>query len=156
MKKKGFIVIGIIYFLFAFSTTVSAASGGIKWNPYEKGIDMAKKQNKKVFLYFHADWCTYCKQMERSTFRDLGVINYLNENFISIMVDTEIHKKIAANYGVRGLPTSWFLKASSEKLSTMPGYVDPEKLLVILKYIKTESYDKMSFPDFEKKIASRQ
>lgn len=130
----------------------SALSGGIEWNSYDKGINMAKEQNKKIFLYFHAAWCGYCRQMEKSTFQDRALIDYMNANFVAIKVDSDLEKKTADSYSVRGLPTSWFLKANSDKLSNMPGYVDATRLLNILKYVKTESYDKMSYNDFEKSL----
>ncbi|SMC66217.1 hypothetical protein SAMN02746065_106190 [Desulfocicer vacuolatum DSM 3385] len=121
----------------------------ITWTTYEKGMAMAEKQNKKIFLYFHADWCTYCKKMELTTFKDKGIIDYLNKNYIAITVDSDREKKIASRFGVRGLPTTWFLKSDSGKLSSMPGYIDANRLLTILKFINTESYEKMSYQDFK-------
>ncbi|MBF0467919.1 MAG: thioredoxin fold domain-containing protein [Desulfamplus sp.] len=130
----------------------SGVSGGIDWKSYDKGIIIAKEQNKKVFLYFHAQWCGYCRQMEASTFQDKPVIDYINANFIAIKVDSDIEKKVAESYSVRGLPTTWFLKSDSDKLSNMPGYIDSKRLLSILKYVNTESYEKMSYSDFVKNM----
>ncbi|MBF0203548.1 MAG: thioredoxin fold domain-containing protein [Desulfamplus sp.] len=134
------------------ASAVPAVSGGIEWKDYDKGVGIAKDHNKKVFLYFHADWCGYCRKMDASTFKDKALIDYMNANFIAIRVNSDVEKKIAESYGVRGLPTCWFLKSNSDKLSSMPGYIDAEKLLVILKYVHTESYEKMSFNDFEKSL----
>ena len=124
----------------------------ITWTNYEKGRAMAEKQGKKIFLYFHADWCTYCKKMELTTFKDKGVIDYINENYIAIRVDSDKEQKIASLFGVRGLPSTWFLKSDSGKLSSMPGYIDSNRLLTILKFINTESYEKMSYQDFKATI----
>lgn len=134
------------------TSSVSGVSGGIAWNSYARGIEMAKEQNKKVFIYFHAEWCGYCRQMESSTFQNKALIDYMNANFVAIKVDSDVEKKVADSYSVRGLPTSWFLKANSDKLSSMPGYVEAKKLLAILKYVNTESYEKMSYNDFEKSL----
>ncbi len=124
----------------------------ITWTNYEKGMAMAENQGKKIFLYFHADWCTYCKKMELTTFKDKGVIDYINENYIAITVDSDKEQKIASLFGVRGLPTTWFLKSDSDKLSSMPGYIDSNRLLTILKFINTESYEKMSYQDFKENL----
>lgn len=129
-------------------TIVAAKRTGIDWQAYRAGLDMAKTQNKPVFLYFHADWCKYCKKLKKETFADNGVFNYLNTNFISITVDTEKNRELAMEWGVKGLPSLWFLKADNSKISNIPGYVGPEQFLHVLKYIHTESYEKMSFPDF--------
>jgi thioredoxin-related protein len=127
---------------------VWAADDKINWLKYDEGLVRAKSENKKIFLNFHADWCRYCAKMEKETFTFKAIIAYLNENFVPIMVDSDKEKKIAGAYGVRALPTSWFLEPDISKISTLPGYVDAKQLLSILKYIKTESYKKMSFQDF--------
>ena len=156
MKNKKIFIITIFLAIF-FSLTCAWAAppeneGKIIWTNYEKGVFMAGQQDKKVFLYFHADWCTYCKKMELTTFKDKGIIDYLNENYIAITVDSDKEKKIASRFGVRGLPTTWFLQPDMGKLSSMPGYIDSKRLLTILKFINTESYEKMSYQDFKKSL----
>ena len=141
----------------AFVGESAAASAGepagkIAWQSYDTGISMARDQGKKIFLYFHANWCTYCKQMEASTFTEAAIIDYLNDNYIAITVDSDKEKRIASRFGVRGLPTSWFLKSDTGKLSSLPGYIESDRLLTILKFIHTESYKKMSYQDFKRKL----
>ena len=130
----------------------ASKTSGIDWQSYAKGIDIAKTQDKPVFLYFHADWCTYCTKLKKTTFADRDVLNYLNDNFVSITIDTEKEKAFANQWGIKGLPTLWFLKSDNSKISNLPGYVGPEQFLVILKYIRTQSYEKMSFAEFVKTI----
>ena len=125
---------------------------GIDWQSYSKGTQLAKTNDKQIFLYFHADWCTYCKKLKKTTFRNKAVLTYLKDNFISIIVDTEKDKKLAAQWRVKGLPTLWFLESDSSRISSIPGFVDAKQFLQILKYIHTASYDKMSFSEFVKTI----
>ncbi len=130
----------------------AANTSSIDWKPYTQGLEIAKAHNKPVFLYFHADWCKYCKKLKTTTFADKAVLNYLNDNFISIKIDTEKEREISQEWGIKGLPNLWFLKADNSKISNIPGYVGAEQFLNILKYIRTKSYDKMSFSDFLKTI----
>ncbi|MFH1153311.1 MAG: thioredoxin family protein [Pseudomonadota bacterium] len=132
--------------------SAAGASESIKWQPYEKGISLAQEQGKEIFLYFYADWCTYCKKMEKETFTNDSVIQYINENFIPISINSDQNQTVASTFSVRGLPTFWLLKSDSTRLSNLPGYVDSERLMAILKYIKTASYEKMSFKDFVKTL----
>ena len=133
-------------------TGSAGAAETIKWQSFDQGVSMAESQGKQIFLYFYADWCTYCRKMEKETFTDESVVNYLNENFIPISVNSDKNKKVADNFRVRGLPTFWLLKPDSTRLSNLPGYIDSGRLMAILKYIKTESYEKMSFKDFVKTL----
>ncbi len=130
----------------------ASKTSSIDWQSYAKGIDVAKTQDKPVFLYFHADWCTYCTKLKKTTFADKDVLNYLSDNFVSIAIDTEKEKAFSRQWGVKGLPTLWFLESDSSKISSLPGYVEPDQFLVILKYIRTQSYETMSFSEFVKTI----
>lgn len=124
----------------------------IDWQGYTQGMELAKTENKHIFLYFYADWCTYCTKLKKTTFQNEAVLTYLKDNFISISVDTDKKKELATQWSVRGLPTLWFLKPDNSKINSIPGFVDAEQLLHILKYIHTVSYDKMSFNEFVKTI----
>ncbi|OQY59663.1 MAG: hypothetical protein B6245_05615 [Desulfobacteraceae bacterium 4572_88] len=124
----------------------------IKWYSYDDGMARAKETHKKVFLNFYADWCGFCKKMDNGTFKDSAVVDYLQKNFISIKVNSDKQKEIAASYYVRGLPTSWFLADDGEKISSLPRYSPPEELINILKFINTESYQKMKYSDFVKNM----
>ncbi|MCG8566909.1 MAG: thioredoxin fold domain-containing protein [Desulfobacterales bacterium] len=132
-------------------TLVAASGSAIDWQDYSPGLSRAKTAGKPVFLYFHADWCGYCRQLKQTTFKDKRVQDYLDENYVSISVDTEKEGDIAREWGVRGLPTLWFLEADGTKISSLPGYVGPDQFLMVLKYIKTKSYDTMSFQEFVQK-----
>ncbi len=126
--------------LFCLSTWLpnsTVAAGGIKWYAYNEGMALGKNEKKSVFLYFYADWCSYCVKMAKETFQDPSVVSLLNENFIAIKVDVEKEKKIASSYGVRGLPTTWILEGKGDKIGPMLGYIPPGEFILMLKRILT-------------------
>ncbi len=127
-------------------------TGSINWMEYNEGLALAKATNKPVFLYFHADWCTYCTKLKKTTFKDEEVLRFLDESFVSISVDSDKNKMLATQWKVRGLQTLWFLKPDNSKISNIPGYVDGNQFLQILKYIHTQSYEKMKFQEFAKSL----
>lgn len=45
-----------------------------------------------VFLY--ADWCTFCKNMEQTTFKDARVVELLNEQYYFIPFDGEQEQSV--------------------------------------------------------------
>ncbi|MDZ7664763.1 MAG: thioredoxin family protein [Desulfotignum sp.] len=125
-----------------------SGTGGILWNDYTPGLTRAKNQEKNIFLYFYAQWCTYCTKLKQTTFVDEKVQSYLDDHFISISVDTDQNQTLSRNWQVTGLPTMWFLTPEGDRISSLPGYVDGPQLLKILKYIHTNSYHTMSFEQF--------
>lgn len=133
----------------AFGT--QTANEGIQWFSYAEGRQRGMEENKKVFLVFNADWCRYCLQMEKETFRNPTVIAYVNRNFIPISVNSDREQDIAAKYSVRGLPSTWFISEKGDNIGNRPGYIAADEMLRILKYIGSDSYLSMSFQAFVEK-----
>ena len=152
MNSKKFIsVLGILCFnLVLLSSRSIAANDGINWQSYEAGIKMIEDQKKKGFLHFYTDWCTYCKIMNVQTFTDAKIIAYLNDNFVPIRVNAERQKDVARKHGVTRFPDTWFLAEDSSSLSSQPGFIPADKLLVILKFLNTDSFKSMRFSDYIK------
>ncbi len=130
------------------ASTTATAETGIKWISYTDGIKKIKEENKKGFLHFYTDWCTYCKIMNKNTFADKAVIDYLNENFVPIRVNAEKERDPAKKYNVDRFPTNFFIAGDGSTIGNRPGYIPPDMMLNMLKYIKTDSYKSISFSDF--------
>jgi thioredoxin-related protein len=86
--------------------------------------------------------------MEANTFKDSSVVAYINRNFIPIKVNSDKEPKTANQYNVRGLPNTFFLSETGEKIANRPGYIPPAEMLSLLKYIGSDSYQKMSYTKF--------
>lgn len=121
----------------------------ITWYDYEEAVSRGKNENKKIFLNFYADWCHYCKVMESKTFRDRNVVGYINENFIPVRINTDKNQQLAIKYNVRGLPATWFLTKDGENIGSQPGFIPPDLMLPLLKYISSDSYKSMNFKKFQ-------
>ncbi len=62
----------------------------VNWNKWEKEtLDQAKKENKIIFLSIGYASCHWCNVMDEEAFSDKNTTNFLNENFIPILVDRE-------------------------------------------------------------------
>ena len=110
----------------------AVAADRIEWHTYDAGMSRSKFEKKKVFLYFHADWCGYCREMENKTFKDSAVIANLNRNFIPIRVDSDRETAVASLFRVKGLPFLVFLSDSGKQIAYVPGFVTSDQLLVQL------------------------
>jgi thioredoxin-related protein len=130
------------------ASATQAGDGGIQWLSYAEGRQRGEAENKKVFLVFNADWCRYCLKMEKETFQDPTVIAYVNRNFVPVTVNSDKEHEIAADYNVKGLPSTWFISEKGDRIGNRPGFIPAKEMLSILKYIGSDSYQSMSYQDF--------
>ncbi|MEM6541268.1 MAG: thioredoxin domain-containing protein, partial [Bacteroidota bacterium] len=63
IKTKRFLMLFVVVLLF-FSERATAQNS-IQWISFEQLEDSLSIKPKKVFITFYADWCAYCKKMER-------------------------------------------------------------------------------------------
>ncbi len=147
MRKQGLLLIALLIFCI-FLPVQSLAADKVDFKSYDKGIELVENLKKKAFIDFHADWCKYCIKMDKEVFTNKKIVEYLNDNFISISVDTEKEEKIASKYKIKGLPQLYFLLEDGSPIKYRPGFVEAEELLLVLKYINTDSFKEMSFSDF--------
>ncbi|MBC9784625.1 thioredoxin domain-containing protein [Heliobacterium chlorum] len=62
----------------------------VDWYPWgDEAFQKARQEDKPVFLSLGYSTCHWCHVMERESFEDTEVANYLNEHFISVKVDRE-------------------------------------------------------------------
>lgn len=74
-------------------------------------LDLAKEDNKVVFVDIYAEWCLPCKLMDEEVFSDQKLGEYFRDNFISYKVDAEKDNgpDLVLLYDIRAYPTLLFL-----------------------------------------------
>ncbi len=152
MKIRNLIFLTLCIFLFSSAQCMAASK--INWQSYDSAVKKSQRQGKLIYFYFYTDWCGYCKKMDRETFTDPKVIRYINSKFIPVSMNPEkdkIGKKLASAFRVRGFPASGFSEDGTKSMGVAPGYIPPDRFLIMLKYMGSGSYKKMSFEDFSKK-----
>lgn len=167
------IIVGLLVFCFVSIVPAQTAKkgqadksdSGLNWLKYDKAIELGKKQNKHVLVYFTTSWCGYCKKMKKTTFTDPKVMELMNGDFILAMVDGDSKNKLQVNdkdgkpmemteqeltraFGVRGYPTFVFLKADGTTIAPISGYLSADQFELALRFISTDSWEKMSFKEF--------
>ncbi len=106
----------------------------VKWfeGTYEEAVAHATKLDRPMMIDCVADWCLPCKEMDRYTFNDQLVADYLNANFVSFRLDatgnpldTLMHLE---NYEVRNYPTLLFTDKFGKEISRFNGFRSPEQV----------------------------
>ena len=66
------------------------AHNPVDWMPWgEDALQMAKRDNKLIFLSIGYSSCHWCHVMERESFVNADIAKFLNKNFVCIKVDRE-------------------------------------------------------------------
>ena len=66
------------------------AHNPVSWYPWgEAAFARAQKENKPIFLSIGYSTCHWCHVMERESFEDRAIAEYLNRHYITIKVDRE-------------------------------------------------------------------
>lgn len=123
------------------STEASEGEGITFFNgTFKEALAEAKKQNKPIFMDSYTSWCYWCKVLDKTTFKDSGVISYLNANFINVKMNMEKGEgpSLAREFKVSGYPTLLFLDSDRKVLVTVGGYVKAESFLKSAKKAVTD------------------
>ena len=144
----------IVILSIALAIPVQVAAGSrddskIDWSSYDEA-QKAGNNGRKYFIYFYSDHCGYCKRLESKTFTDATIADYINDNYTPVRVNIDKEQKLAARFGIRGVPNLHFLSPKGENIAHWPGYIESQRLIVMLRYIATDSYKSKNFSDFAK------
>jgi thiol:disulfide interchange protein len=89
---------------------------------YEKGMEMAKSQDKPAMLFVTTTWCGWCTKLAKENFNDPEVKDLL-KNFVCVIVDGDTEKDAKTQLGAtRGYPHIIFVSAGGNKLADCLGY----------------------------------
>ena len=131
--------------------------GSITWISMEQAGQLQNKNQKYYFVDVYTEWCGWCKVMDKKTFTDPKIQDYLRENFTIVKFDAEQKEKVSfkgqdyewMNGGRKGInklalellgtslsyPTLVYLDEDMNKIVASKGYKKPEQLIIELKRI---------------------
>ena len=116
------------------------AHNPVDWYPWgPEAFEKAKKEEKLIFLSVGYSSCYWCHVMERKTFSNEQVAEFLNKNFVCIKVDREerpdiddiymtsliVYLQAAGSRGGGGWPLSLFLTPDGQPIAGAT-YLPPE------------------------------
>jgi thioredoxin-related protein len=147
-----------------FPAAPAGAAGTAKaWRPWNDALREAKTKGRPVLVDVYTNWCGWCRRMDRDVYARDDVRAYLDANFVAVKLDAEAaeparyegrahtSRSLASRFRVTGYPTTVFLSASGGHLVNVPGYLPPERFLLLLRFIREGHFERgESFQDFEK------
>ena len=119
-------------------------SVGIEWLTIEEAQQRSEKEPRKVIMDVYTDWCGWCKKMDKTTFANEKVAQYVNENFYAVKLKADSKEKVsfkgkefskgelAQAFRVSGYPTVVFFDKSFTKFQPVSGYRGADDFLALL------------------------
>lgn len=123
MVKKGLLFI----FILLFSQQISAEEA----KNYEDALALSNKTDKKVFVYFGAEWCPYCKKMEH-LLAEKDVSKKLSD-FVVLKLDKDLDLDLVERYNVKSIPHYMLIDKNENIIKKNVGYKNQKEFLNWLK-----------------------
>ena len=158
IKKFFFITVLLIAF--------QMSAQEINWLTFEEAVELQKKEPKKIIMDFYTKWCGPCKMLDRNTFSNKDVADYVNEHFYAVKFNAEgndlvnfngreftnpnydpqkANKRNASHqlsqyFQVRAYPTIAYFDEEANMITKIPGYQSPQQLELYLKMFANDDH----------------
>ena len=142
----------------------------INWVTIEEAVELQQKQPKKIFMDVYTNWCGPCKLLDRNTFANKDVANYINENYYAVKFNGEGNTTVqfkentfanpqydpakanrrnsthqfARYMRINAYPTLVFFDEKGDFITPITGYQTPQQLELYLKLFKSDDYKEMT------------
>jgi thiol:disulfide interchange protein DsbD len=105
----------------------------VEWvSDFELGLEEAVLTRRPVLLTFYTTWCSWCRTLESRTFRDPEFVETARAHFVSVRVDGDKERGLAAMYRVNGYPTTVLLSRRGKEIGRVVGYKPPGEFLQLM------------------------
>lgn len=149
----------------------------INWISIEEAEKRMAEEPKKVLIDVYTKWCGPCKMMNRTTFQDPKIVEYVNQNYYAIKFDAEgpdlvefkgttfknegydpnktgrnsthdLTRAIAPVNGRIAYPTIVYMNEDFQIVTPVQGFQRPPQMMPILSFIAEEAYKTQSFEEY--------
>jgi len=158
-------------------TPVDKSPKPVKWYSINEALELNKKEPRKFLINIYTDWCNSCKVMNKTTYTDSLISDYLEENFYLVDLNAENKEPINfagqqfLNDGSNGtpfhsfvlallkgnvtLPTAVIMNEKNEILDVLSFYLTPETLEPITHFYGEDAFKSVKWEEFKKSYAER-
>jgi tetratricopeptide (TPR) repeat protein len=117
-------------------SAAAQAADEVDWTqpPFKNILKTAKQENKHVFIDFYTTWCGPCKMLDKVTYQDSKVVEYLN-SIVAVKYDAEKNEgeELAKKFRVKAYPTLVLLGPDGKEVDRHIGYLDADGFMKTIK-----------------------
>jgi len=143
---------------------------GINWVTMDEALELQKNEPRKIIMDVYTNWCGPCKMLDKYTFGNSNVVDYINKHYYAVKFngegDSEVNyngkffrnpnynpskanrrnssHEFARYLRVSAYPTMVFFDEESNVIAPIKGYLKPQQIELYLKLFKTDKYKEMT------------
>lgn len=130
MRVKILFALALAMLALALAPLFRAPEQPIDWQSSpERAFAEASQEGLPVLVFLYTDWCTYCRQMDQTTFSDPVVIRQMSNSYIWLRLNAETDPfgiRMQQRFLVSGFPTLLILDSRGREIDRLQGYVPPQ------------------------------
>ena len=146
----------------------------INWITVQERNELYKKEPRPILVDVYTTWCGWCKVMDKKTYTNDNLANYINKRFYAIKLNAETKESFNFNnktyaydgknniseladyllFGRLEFPTTVFLSSMDAKPAPLSGYLKPSEMEAPLKYFGEKAFQSQTFVEFKKVMKS--
>ncbi|MDP2089145.1 MAG: thioredoxin fold domain-containing protein [Flavobacteriaceae bacterium] len=157
----------------------STKEKSIKWMTFEQAVAAQKKTPKKIMMDAYTVWCGPCKMLDKNTFTNPDLIDYVNKNFYAVKFNAEgndvvkfkgqtytnpnfdasktgrnSQHQLSQALGVSAYPTILFLDEKADVITPVIGYRTAQELELYLKFFNENKHREITTKESWEKYSS--
>ena len=157
-----FLGVAVVFSFEVVAQPASQASApAIDWMTFQEALNAAEVSGRPLLVDVYAPWCPWCAKLQAEVYTRADVREYLGEHFeiARLNIDEEedviefkgytlTSAELAAGLGAEATPTTVFLSSTGDYITRVPGFVDAEEFVKVLRYLGSGAYRKQSYQAF--------
>ena len=133
----------------------------INWLTFTEAASAAEVSGRTILVDVFAPWCPWCQRLQSEVYTRPEIRNYLNEHFEIARLNIDeaenviefkgyslTSAELASGLGAEATPTTVFLDSNGDYITRVPGFVEADEFVNILKYIGSGSYRQESYETY--------